>query len=155
MGGIRRRLREVFVGELASPRRHRDEGCHAGARTLGLVRVANGGAGALGRSGVGKHRDEWRLVGHQGGHVVGIGRHERERGHRSATTREHLEGAGSERLDDGMDVVRLDRGRVVDPAVLADAAAETARVIGDHGPVREVRRQRVEAAGSHRLADHE
>jgi hypothetical protein len=44
---------------------------------------------------------------------------------------------------------------MVDPAVSADAAAEAARVIRDHGPVREVRRQRVEAAGVHRLTDHE
>jgi hypothetical protein len=94
-------------------------------------------------------------VGHQGCYVVGICRHERKRGHRAATAREHLDGAGAERLDDGVYVVRLDRGRVVDPPVLADAAAQAARVIGDHGPVGEVRRQRVEAAGDHRLADHE
>src|SRR5207247_5249943 len=125
----------------------------AGAGTLGLVRVAEGGAGALGRSGVGEHWDEWRLVGHQGRYVVGIGRHERERRHRAATAREHLDGAGAERLDDGVYVVRLDRGIVIDPAVLADAATKAARVIGDHGPVREVRRQRLEAAGGHRLAD--
>jgi hypothetical protein len=111
--------------------------------------------GAFGRRGVGEHGDEWRLVGHQGCYVVGIGRHERERGHRAATAREHLDGAGAERLDDSVYVGRLDRGRVVDPAVLADAAAEAARVIGHHGPVREVRRQRVEAAGVHRLGDHE
>jgi hypothetical protein len=111
--------------------------------------------GALGRSGVGKHRDGRRLVGHQGCYVVGIGRDERERRHRAATAREHLDGAGGERLDDGVDVVRLDRGIVVDPGVLADAAAQAARVIGDHGPVGKVRRQGVEAAGGHRLADHE
>ena len=44
---------------------------------------------------------------------------------------------------------------MVDPAVSAGAAAEAARVIGDHGAVGEVRRQRVEAAGGHGLADHE
>ena len=87
--------------------------------------------------------------------VVGIGRHERERGHCAATAREHLDGAGAERLDDGVYVVRLDGGRMVDSAVLANATAEAARVIGDHGPVREVRRQRGEAAGLHRLTDHE
>ncbi len=100
-------------------------------------------------------RDQRWLVGHQGCHVVGIGRHERERGHRTATASEHLDRAGAERLDDGVYVVRLNRGRIVDPAVLANAAAEAARVIGDHGPVREMRRQRVEAAGVHRLTDHE
>ena len=46
-------------------------------------------------------------------------------------------------------------GVVVDPAVLAGAAAEAARVVGDDGAVGEVRRQRAEAAGVHRLADHE
>ena len=154
-GGIRRGLREVLVGELASPRRHGDEGRHAGTRPLGLVRVANAGAGALGRRGVGEHRDERRLVRHQGAHVVGMGRHERERGHRAPTAREHLDRAGAERLDDGVHVVRLDRGRMVDPAVLADAAAEAARVIPDHGAVGEVRRQRGEATGVHGLTDHE
>src|SRR5436305_804830 len=48
-GGIRRGLGEVFVGEFASPRRHCDEGRHAGTPPLGLVRVAHAGAGALGR----------------------------------------------------------------------------------------------------------
>jgi len=44
---------------------------------------------------------------------------------------------------------------MVDPAVFASAAAETAWVVGDHGAVGEVRRQRSEAAGVHGLADHE
>jgi hypothetical protein len=91
----------------------------------------------------------------QGGHVVGVGRHERERGHRGATAREHLDRADAERLDNGVHVVGLDCGRVVDPAVSAGAAAESARVIGDHGAVGEVRRQYGEAAGVHGLADHE
>ena len=47
-----------------------------------------------------------------------------------------------ERLGNGVHVVRLDRGRVVDPAVFAGAAAEPARVIRDHGAVRELGRQR-------------
>jgi len=49
----------------------------------------------------------------------------------------------------------LDSGRMVVRAVPAGAAAEAPRVVGDHGAVREVRRQRAEAAGVHRLADHE
>lgn len=56
---------------------------------------------------------------HQGGHVVGVCRHERERGHRAAAAREHLDRANAERLDNGVDIVRLDRGRIVDPAVFA------------------------------------
>ena len=58
-------------------------------------------------------------------------------------------------LDDGVHVVRLDRGRMVDPAVLAGAAAEAARVIPDHGAVGEMRRQGGEATGVHGLTDHE
>jgi hypothetical protein len=95
VGGIRRSLSKVLVGELASPRRHRDEGRHAGAPALVLVRVANGVAGALGRRGVGEHRDERGLVGHQGRDVCGMGGHERERGHRAATAREHLDRPGA------------------------------------------------------------
>ena len=49
----------------------------------------------------------------------------------------------------------LDGGRVVGPAVVARAAAEAARVVGDDGAVREMRRQRAEAARVHRLADHQ
>jgi hypothetical protein len=137
------------------PRCHGDEGCHASTRPAGLVRVPNAGEGALGGCGVGENRDERRLVRHQGGHVAGAGRHERERVHRPATAREHLDRADTERLNDGVYVVRLDRGRMIDPVVFAAAAAEAARVIGDHGAVGEVRSQRTEAAGVHRLADHE
>ena len=110
---------------------------------------------ALGRLGVGEHRDEGRLVRHQGGHVAGVGRHERERSHGTPAAGEHLNGPGAECLDDGVNVVCLDRGRIVDPAVSASAAAEAARVIGDHGAVGEVRGQRAKAAGGHGLTDHE
>ena len=75
---------------------------------------------------------------HQGGHVVGVGRHERERGHRAATAGEHLDRADAECFDHGVHVVRLEGGGVVDPAVFAGAAAEAARVVGDHGAVGEV-----------------
>ncbi len=95
----------------------------------------NAGAGTLGSFSVREHRDEGRLVCHQDGHVVGVCPHERERGHRAATAREHLDRANTERLDNGVRVLRLDRGRIVDPAVFAGAAAEAARVIGDHGAV--------------------
>jgi hypothetical protein len=92
---------------------------------------------------------------HQGAHFVGIGRHERERGHGASTAREHLDRPGAARLDDGVHVVRLDRGRIVDPAVLARAAADAARVISDHGAVGKMRRQRGEATGLHGLTDHQ
>jgi hypothetical protein len=94
-------------------------------------------------------------VGNQRRHVVGMRGDERERGHRAAAAREQLDRPGTERLDHGMDVLRLDRRVVIDAAVRAHAAAEAARVVGDHGPVREVRRQRGEAGGVHRLADQE
>jgi hypothetical protein len=94
-------------------------------------------------------------VGHQGHDVAGVGRHERERGHGAAAACEHLDRAGAERLDHGVHVVGLNRGRIVDPPVAAGAAAEAARVVRDHRAVGEVRRQRVEAAGRHRLTDHE
>ena len=92
---------------------------------------------------------------HQRDPVVEIGGHECERGHRASAAREHLDRAGIERLDHGVHVIRLDRGRLVDPAVFADAAAEAPRVIGDHGAVGEVRCQRGEAGGGHGLPDHE
>src|SRR5207248_1626139 len=61
----------------------------------------------------------------------------------------------AESLDDGVHIVCLDGGCVLDPAVFADAPAEAAGVIGDHGAVGEVRRQRAESAGVHGLGDHE
>ena len=75
---------------------------------------------------------------HQGGHVVGVGRHERERGHRAAAAGEHLDRTNGERFNHGMHVAGLERGRIVDSAVCAGAAAEAARVIRDHGAVGEV-----------------
>src|SRR5690606_35367679 len=44
---------------------------------------------------------------------------------------------------------------VVVSAVLADAAAQAARVVGDHGAVGEVGRKRAEALCRHGLTDHE
>jgi len=46
-------------------------------------------------------------------------------------------GAGAECFDHGVHVAGLERGGVVDPAVFAGAAAEAARVIGDHSAVGE------------------
>ena len=80
---------------------------------LGLVRVAKGGAGVLGRSGVGKHRDERRLVCNEGRYVVGIGHHEREGGHRAAAAREHLDGPAPSASMIACTLPGLDRGRVV------------------------------------------
>jgi len=119
------------------------------------MKAAIAGAGALGTLGVGEHRDERRLVCHEGDHVVRVCRDERESGHRPTAAREHLDRANAEGLHNGVHVIRLDRGRVVDPAVFAGAAANSARVVGDHGSLREMRRQRIEAAGGHGLADHE
>ena len=93
------------------------------------------------RLGVREHRDQRWLVRDQGDHVVGIGRHERERGHRAAAAREHVDRTGAERLDQGVHVVRLDRGRIVDAAVSARAAAEAARVVGDDRAVGEIARR--------------
>src|SRR5712691_6882735 len=59
------------------------------------------------------------------------------------------------RAHDGVHIVCLDGGSVDYLAIFADAAAEAARVIGDHGAIGEVRRQRTEAAGVHGLGDHE
>jgi hypothetical protein len=84
-----------------------------------------------------------------------MGGDERERGDRAAAAREDLDRAGAERLDQRVQILRLDRRRVVDPPVLARAAPEAARVIGDHGAVGEVRRQRGEARGVHGLTDHQ
>ena len=55
-----------------------------------------------------------------------MGRHNRERGHGAPAAREHLDRASAERLDDGVHIVGLDRGRMVDSAVSAGAAAEAA-----------------------------
>ena len=105
---------------------------------LASICVPHTALGALGGRGVGQQREERRLVCHQRGHVVGVGRHERERGHRAATAGEHLDRADAEGFDHGVHVVSLEGGRIVDPAVLAGAAAEAARVVGDQGAVGEV-----------------
>ena len=74
---------------------------------------------------------------------------------RAPAAREHVHRTGAERLDHRVQIARLDRRRVVFPAVSANAAAEPARVIGDNGAVGKVRGQSIEATGGHRLTDHE
>ncbi len=91
----------------------------------------------------------------QRGHVSRIPRHDRERGDRSAAAGEHLDRPGPECPDDGVHVVGLGLRRVVDPPVPAGAAAEPARVVGDHGPLGEARGERGEAGGVHGMPDHE
>jgi hypothetical protein len=92
---------------------------------------------------------------HQGGDILGIGRHEGEGGHGTAAAREQLYLPDAQRLDDRVHVVRLNCRVMVDAAVLAGAAAEAARVVRDDGAVRKEGGQRGEAAGLHRLPDHE
>ena len=72
---------------------------------------------------------------HQRDHVAGVGRDQGECGHGAAAAREHLDRTGAEGLDERVQVGRLDLGTVVDPAVLAGAAAQAARVVGDHRAV--------------------
>ncbi len=103
---------------------------------FGLVGVADGCLGAPSRRAVGQNIDERRLVRYQRLDVIGIGRHERERRHGATAAGEHLDRAGAERLDHGVDVGRLNQRRLIDAAVLADAAPKPARVIGDDRPVK-------------------
>ena len=110
-------------------------------RALRLVRLVEGGPGALGGRGVGQHGVDRRLVRHQRGDVAGVGRDQFERGHRTAAAGEHVDRPGAERLDQQVQVSRLLLRRVVGPAVLADAAAQPARVVGDDRAVGEVRRR--------------
>lgn len=115
-----------------------DEGRHVGTDPVVVIGIPDAGPGALGSMDVGENRSERRLVRYQGSHVMRVGRHEGERGHRSAAACEHLDRARAERPDDRVDVGGLGPERVVDPAVLAGAAAEAARVIGDQRALGEV-----------------
>jgi hypothetical protein len=92
---------------------------------------------------------------HQRRDVAGVRRHQRERRHGAAAAGEHLDRTGAELLDHAVHILGLDGRRVVDPAIFARAAPDSARVVGDHRAIREVRRQRREAGGVHRLPDHE
>jgi hypothetical protein len=154
-GGIRGGLSKVLVGELAPPRRHRDERRHTRRSSVGLIRIADPGQGTLRCLGVREHVDQRRLVGDQGDHVVGMIGDERERGHRAPAAREHLGGTSAKGINQGVHVVGLDRGRIVDTAVSARAAAQAARVIRDHRSVRKMGRERGEPLGGHRLTDHD
>src|ERR1039457_2497655 len=78
------------------------------------------------------------------------------RGPDGATTAcEHLDRADAESPDDSVHIVCMDGRHVVNSAIFAHAATETARVMGDHGAVGEVRCQRAKTAGVHRLPEHE
>jgi hypothetical protein len=79
---------------------------------------------------------------------------EREGGDRAAAAGEHLDRSGAERIDHGLDVLRLERRRMVDAAVLARAAPQAAGVVGDDRAVGELRGQGGEAVGVHGLTDH-
>ena len=150
------RLGEVGVGELARPRGQGDEGRHAGAEPLLVVRRLHGslgGEGAVGvREAASSSGGSWatRVATSSGCAATRA----------SALTAPPLlanrsTGPVAQLGDEGVQVGGVHLGRALVGGVLAHAAPDAARVVRDDRAVGEVRGQGVEAARVHRVARHE
>ena len=103
---------------------------------------------------VGQHARRRRLVGDEGPHEVGVRSDEGERVDGPAAAGEQVDRACADGLDHRAHVGGVDLGGHLEVGVRALAALDAARVVRDDGAVGEVGRQRGEAGGTHRRADH-
>jgi hypothetical protein len=82
--------------------------------------------GREGPVGVREHRQQWRLMRDERGHVAGVGGHQSEGVHRSTTAGEQLHRSVAERLDDALDVLGVLLGCALGAAVMPGAATQAA-----------------------------
>jgi hypothetical protein len=122
------------------------------AALVGLVDRAGGRQRVLA---VGQDRGERRLVRDERPHVLRVLRHEAERVDRAAAAGEEVDRPSTDRLDEPMQVVRVNVGRHRAARIGLHAALDAAWVVGHHGAVGEPPRQRAEAGGAHRRADQQ
>jgi hypothetical protein len=83
-------------------------------------------------------------------HVLRVLGHEGERVDRATAAGEDVDRPRTDRLDEPMQVVGVNVGRHQAGGIGLHAALGAARVVGHHGAVGEVPRQRAEAGGAHR-----
>jgi hypothetical protein len=82
-------------------------------------------------------------------HLIGVLGDERQRVHRTAAAREHVDRSAPELLDDPMQVGGVHLGRRRDRRLGQLAALASAGVVGHHGAVGEVAGQGAEAGRGH------
>ena len=110
---------------------------------------------ASGEVGIRQQRQQRRLVGDEGGHVLGVRRHEGQRVDGPAAAGEQVDRPGPSSAMRACRSVACMLGGALVGAVLAHAAPDAARVVRDDGAVGEVGGQGVEAAGVHGVTRHE
>ena len=150
-GGRVGQLGAELVGELALPGRQRDERRHPGSPPALVVRVLHLLLRGERLLRIRQHAQQGRLVRDERADVVGVRGDEVQPGDRAPAAAEEVD-RPAELGDQPVQVVGLLLGGVRGLAVAAGAPAEAARVVRDHGPVREVRRERAEAGRVHGLA---
>jgi hypothetical protein len=129
-----------------------DELGHPGAPAAALVGLGDRAGGRHRVLAVGQDGGERRLVGDEGPHVLGVLGHEGERVDRATAAGEQVDRTSTDRLDEPMQVVGVHLGSHRAGWIGLHAALDAAWVVGDHGAVGEVLRQRGEAGRAHRGA---
>ena len=127
---------------------------HPVAPAVLLVGLVDGTAGGERVRRVRQHARRRRLVGDERPHEVGVRGDEGERVDRAAAAGEQVDRAPADRLDHRAHVGGVHLGSHLEVGVRALAALDAARVVGHDRAVGEVGRQRPEAGGAHRRADH-
>lgn len=131
-----------------------DELRHRQSLTAPLVGLDDVGADPLDDVVVRQQRAQRRLVQHDGAGLLRVRQQPGQCGDRAAAGGEDVHRAEPRRLDNPVHVVAVDV--VLDlPALLELAALGHPRVVGDHGPVGEVRQQLLETGRGHRRAEDE
>ena len=152
-----RRIGRRLGGELGGHRplvaHDGDELGHAGPEAAALVRLVDRLGDRQRALAIGQDRGERRLVRDERPDVLGVLRHEGERVDRAAAAGEQVDRARVERGDDPMQVVGVLLGRGRAGRIGLRAALDAPRVVGHHGAIGEVARERHEPAGAHRRSD--
>ena len=123
---------------------------HPGAPAAALVGLGDRAGGRQRVLAVGQDRGERRLVRDERPHVLWVLGHEGERVDRATAAGEEVDRLPTDRLDEPMQVVGVNVGRHRAGWIGLHAALDAAWVVGHHGAVGEVLRQRAEAGGAHR-----
>ena len=132
--------------ELAAVAGDRNEVGHARAEPALLIGVADGAHRGLRVVLIGQDRAQRRLVGNQGPDVLRVRGDEGQRVDRATAAGEQVH-RSTDLLDDPMQILGVLFGDRLGARIVLDAALRSARVVGHHGPVREVAGQRGEAGG--------
>src|SRR5262245_57640475 len=153
-GGIDRAIGEVGR-HIALMHDEHDEFGHRRAHAIALVGRRDVLRRREGCLPVRQQRGERRFVSDEDPDVVRVAGDEGQRVDRATAAREEVDRATAQRLDHRVDVVGVLLRRRLGRGVVLGAALDAPRVVRRDRPVREVARERHEAAGAHWRADEE